>query len=88
MDRISGARDEWGILAADFGPALAVTLASSSRMQELSSYDLTSGSYTDPGHDKNDWPYRMTMRSSGDSIFRGGRRTTPKPREGGWIDNV
>src|SRR5687767_11961538 len=64
MDKISGARDEWGIPAIDFGSALAVTLASSSRMQELSSYDLTRGSYSSAENDSNNWFHRMSMRSS------------------------
>jgi hypothetical protein len=84
MDRISGARDEWSIPAVDFGPALAVTLASSSRMQELSSYDPARGSYSDTENNRNDW----TMRLGGEAIFRGAKRTPPKPREGSWINNV
>jgi len=88
MDKISGARSEYGIYAADFGPALAVTLASSSRMQELSSYDPTRSSHSSPEDDNNNWFHRMSMRSSEDALFRGGKRTQPKRREEGWIDNT
>jgi hypothetical protein len=86
MAKMSTARDEWGIPALDFGASLAVTLAATSRLQELSSYNPNRGSHS--GADlKPTWATR-TMAFYGEDVFRGGKRTEPKPREGGWTDNT